>query len=261
MGLETIETVTDGGQETAFTLTVDGEAVPAVIWSPAGARGPRPLVLMAHGASQHKRTEGLVARARRYAQAFGYATLSTDAPGHGERIDPAEAEAIARDVRARVTGGAQEKPGPSPIFKTMRERVRRIVPEWQAALDVAQSLPFIGSGQPVGFWGLSTGSVLGVPFVAAEKRVTCAVFGLAGARAKDEAVLAAARSITVPIEFTFQWDDAIAARETGLGLYDAFGSAEKSMHINPGGHGQIPPHENASWEAFFQRHLGPVSGA
>ena len=48
-----------------------------------------------------------------------------------------------------------------------------------------------------------------------------------------------------PIEFAFQWDDAVAAREAGLALFDAFGSTEKTMHINPGPHGGIPRFQEA----------------
>ena len=165
----------------------------------------------------------------------------------------------ARDLAQRVQGTGGGRPGPSPIFKTMGERARRIVPEWRAALDAAQSLSFVGAGGPVGYWGLSMGLVLGVPFVAAEPRVTCAVFGLGGVRPKDEAFAEAARRITCPVEFTFQWDDAVAARETGLALFDAFGSAKKTMHVNPGAHGAIPPFESQSWEAFFRRHLGAAT--
>jgi dienelactone hydrolase len=257
MGMTTIrsETSDAGVTERLFDVTVEEERIPAVLWTPQGAPGPRPLMLMGHGASQHKKTESLAARARHYALRHGWATLSIDAMGHGERITPDEAEVMARDVVARVRG-AGEKSGPSPIFKTMKERARRIVPEWRAALDAAQALDAVGAGRPIGYWGLSMGAVLGVPFVAAEPRVTCAVFGLAGVRAKDEAFLAAARSITIPVQFTFQWDDAIASRETGLALFDALGSAEKTMHVNPGGHGAIPSFENAAWEAFFLRHLG-----
>jgi hypothetical protein len=85
------------------------------------------------------------------------------------------------------------------------------------------------------------------------------VFGLGGVRPKDLAFAEAARSITIPLQFTFQWDDAVASRETGLALFDAFGSAEKTMHINPGGHGEIPDFEHEAWEAFFRRHLGALS--
>jgi dienelactone hydrolase len=247
----------DGVAEYDFDVTVDGERIPAVIWAPAGATSPRPIVLMGHGGSQHKKTETLAARAHRYAREFGWATLSIDALGHGERADPETAKAMADDLMARVRGRVGgERPGPSPIFKTMGERARRIVPEWRAALDAAQTLPFVDAGGPVGYWGLSMGLVLGVPYVATDPRVTCAVFGLGGGRAKDVAFAEAARAIAIPILFIFQWDDAVAPREGGLALFDAFGSAEKSMHINPGAHGEIPAFEYAAWDAFFLRHLG-----
>ena len=39
-------------------------------------------------------------------------------------------------------------------------------------------------------------------------------------------------------------------------LFEAFGSKEKTMHVNPGGHMEIPNFEGASWERFYLRHLG-----
>ena len=59
----TQERAEDGGViRRSFELSVDGQTVPAVIWSPEGAKGPRPLMLMGHGGSQHKKTAGIVAR-------------------------------------------------------------------------------------------------------------------------------------------------------------------------------------------------------
>jgi fermentation-respiration switch protein FrsA (DUF1100 family) len=58
----------------------------------------------------------------------------------------------------------------------------------------------------------------------------------------------------------FQWDDELIGREHGLALYDAFGSAQKTMHINPGGHIEMPPFERDAVEAFFGRHLGRPPG-
>jgi len=243
----------------SFALEVAGETVPAVIWAPEGAEGPRPLVLMGHGGSQHKKTPGISARARQYAQRLGYATLAIDAPGHGDRISRQEAVALMREVGARVRG---ETPSEftSERLKAMGQRTRQAVPEWKAALDAAQGFDFVGEGGPVGYWGVSMGTATGVPFVAGEPRITAAVFGLAGLRG-DEAFEAAARAITIPVEFVFQWEDAVATRERGLALFNAFGSAEKSMHINPGGHMDIPDFEGASWERFFARHLGGAHAA
>ncbi len=253
----TRERTTDGVTERLFDLTVAGERVPAVIWAPEGAKGPRPLILMGHGGSQHKKIGTLAARARQYAQRLGYATLAIDAPGHGDRISREEAERLAKEVGERVRGIGGNTGGPSAeMLKTMAERTKRAVPEWKAALDLAQSFDFVGSNGPVGYWGVSMGTAIGVPFVASEPRIKCAVLGLAGLRAGQTAFEQAANAIQIPIEYVFQWEDAVAPRESGIALFNAFGSKEKSMHINPGAHVEIPNFEGASWQAFFARHLG-----
>jgi len=114
-----------------------------------------------------------------------------------------------------------------------------------------QELEYVGAGGSVGFSGMSMGTGLGVPFVAAEPRITAAVFGLAGG---DTLAEAAAR-ITVPVEFALQWDDEMVPRELGLALFDAFASGEKTLHANPGGHGGVPAFELESSQRFFTRHL------
>jgi dienelactone hydrolase len=256
----TDERAEHGVTRRSFEVVAAAETIPAVIWAPEGAQGPRPLVLMGHGGSQHKKTPTLSARARGYARHLGYATLAIDAPGHGDRISRAEAEALAQDVGARVRGEVAVGWTPERL-RQMAERTRRAVPEWKAALDAAQDLDFVGRGGPVGYWGVSMGTAIGVPFVAEEPRITAAVFGLAGLRPDATEMAAAARKITIPVEFVFQWDDAVAPREHGIALFDAFASKEKSMHINPGGHMDIPAFEGDSWERFFLRHLGPVDAA
>jgi pimeloyl-ACP methyl ester carboxylesterase len=244
----------DGVTRRSFDLTVASQKVPAVIWAPENASGARSLILMGHGGSQHKKTPGIRARAAQYAQRLGYATLAIDAPGHGDRISREQAEAVGRDTLARVTG--QVSTGWTPErLKMMAERTRQAVPEWKAALDAAQGFDFVGADGPVGYWGVSMGTAIGVPFVANEPRITCAVLGLAGLRPGASDFEAAAKAITCPVEFVFQWDDAVAEREHGLALFNALGSAEKTLHVNPGGHMEIPNFEGASWERFFARHL------
>jgi dienelactone hydrolase len=245
----------DGVTRRSFEVTVADETVPAVIWAPAGAKGPRPLVLMGHGGSQHKKTPTLSARARQLAQKFGYATLAIDAPGHGDRISREAAVTLARETGARVTGQVASAWTPERL-KLMAQRTASAVPEWNAALEATLGLDFVGEGGPIGYWGVSMGTAIGVPFVAQQPRITAAVFGLAGLRPGAAEFEAAARRITIPVEFVFQWDDAVATREHGIGLFNAFSSREKTMHINPGGHMDIPTFEGASWERFFVRHLG-----
>jgi hypothetical protein len=102
------------------------------------------------------------------------------------------------------------------------------------------------------------GTAIGLPFVSSEPRITAAVLGLAGLgnRPGAQAFREAARSLRIPILFIFQWDDELMNRESGLALFDAIGSEEKTMHINPGGHVGTPLFERDGYEAFFSRHLG-----
>jgi hypothetical protein len=155
-------------------------------------------------------------------------------------------------IRQRIAEGRRLGPG---VAREMAERAVKAVPEWKATLDAVQDLDEVGPDGPVGYWGVSMGTAIGVPFVASEPRITAAVFGLAGLPEGNESYQEAAASLTLPIEFVFQWDDEIVARDAGIALFDAFGSQQKTMHINPGGHVAIPPFEAASWERFFTRHL------
>ena len=45
-------------------------------------------------------------------------------------------------------------------------------------------------------------------------------------------------------------------RAASLALFDVFASAEKTLHANPGKHGEIPVFELDSALRFFTRHLG-----
>ena len=100
------------------------------------------------------------------------------------------------------------------------------------------------------------GSATGVPLAAAEPRITAAVFGLAG----HETLAEAAARVTIPLLFLLQWDDEQVPRESGLALFDAFASREKSLHANPGRHGDVPMFEVESSLRFLGRNLSPGDG-
>ncbi len=240
----TSETTSNGVSEHLFTTLDD---IPGVLWSPAGAAGSRPLVLLGHGGGQHKKAQGMVARADRYVTACGFAVAAIDAPGHGDRPRTEQDKRFAAGIRERMAAG--EPIGPH-IARYNTERAARAVPEWQATLDALQELDCIGAGGPVGFWGVSMGSAIGVPFAAAEPRITAAVFGLAG----HENLAEAAARVTVPVEYLLQWDDELVPRDSGLALFGAFASREKTLHANPGRHAGVPAFELDSSERFFTRH-------
>ncbi|MFE3217698.1 dienelactone hydrolase family protein [Streptomyces antimycoticus] len=240
----TSETSSDGVREQLFVL---GE-IPGVLWTPEGAAGTRPLILMGHGGGQHKKAPDILTRARRYVAECGFAVAAVDVPGHGDRPVVEEYDRIATGNRARVAAGEEL----APLIAGFQALVaRQTVPEWRAVLDAVRLLEHVGPG-PVGYWGVSLGCGLGVPFVAAEPRVRAAVLGLGGALASA----GDAARITVPVEFLVQWDDERVPRAEGLALFDALASTEKTLHANPGGHGDVPAFELDSALRFFARHLG-----
>ncbi len=106
----TSEATEKGVTERDFELTAAGERVPGVIWAPEGTRGPRPLLLVGHGGTQHKRVDTVVARARTFVRHLGYAVVAIDAPGHGDRVTPEVAERAAVLRRALAAGEAPVTP-------------------------------------------------------------------------------------------------------------------------------------------------------
>ncbi|GAB2863012.1 hypothetical protein GCM10027176_76070 [Actinoallomurus bryophytorum] len=229
-------------------FTVDG--VPGVLWSPASNAADRaPLILMAHGGGNHKKHPAMSGRARRLVTGCGFHVAVIDAPGHGDRPRTAHDEAeIAELFRARAAGEPE-----GPIVVRYNDHLAKLaVPEYQAALDSLQELPEIGTGGPVGFWGINMGTAIGIPFVAIEPRITAAVFG----QHWPDVLAEKAKQITIPIEFDMQWDDEHISREEGLALFDAFASKEKSLHVNSGRHKELPRFEVDSAARFFVRHFG-----
>ncbi len=241
------ETTSDHVSERLFVL---GD-IHGVLWAPATAAGRRPLVLLGHGGGQHKKAPGLARRAHHYVTACGFAVAAIDAPGHGDRPQAGEHQRLVASIRERAAAG--EPVGPlMPGYNAAM--AAWAVPEWRATLDALQRLDHIGTDGPVGYWGLSMGGAIGVPFAAAEPRITAAVFGLV----RSDGLTEAATKITIPVEFLLQWDDEMVPRESGLALFDAFASAEKTLHASPGGHRDVPHFELESSARFFARHL--VSG-
>ncbi|MDN3354237.1 alpha/beta hydrolase [Actinomadura sp. DC4] len=248
----TTETSSAGVVERDFTV---GE-VPGVLWSPVSGSKNAPLILLGHTGGLDKRTPGILARARRYVTDRGFTVAAIDAPGHGDR------PRTAQDERARIAI-PQARAAGEPIGPIIAEYnaalAERAVPDWQATLDALQALPEIGAEAPIGYGGTTLGTVIGLSLAAVEPRITAAVFG---APLVYEALTEAARLVTIPILFLLPWDDAEIDRRSGLALFDALASEEKTLHANPGGHHQIPRFEIEHEVGFYARHLGrPATSA
>ena len=238
----TSKTSSDGVTEQFFTL----DEIPGVLWTPEGASGSRPLILLGHGGGQHKTAPATVSRGRRMA-ARGFAVVAIDAPNHGDRPQDEEFGRIAAEMRAGLAAG--ENPG--ALVAGMHDYLAsQAVADWQAVLTAVQCLDQVGAGA-VGYCGMSMGCGLGIPLIAAEPRIRAAVLGLLGVHGLAED----AARITVPVQFLLQWDDQMVRRDQGLALFDALASAQKTLHANPGGHGDVPSFEVDSSLRFFTRHL------
>ncbi|MEU6814590.1 alpha/beta hydrolase [Streptomyces sp. NPDC046860] len=241
----TTESSSDGMTGRDFLL---GD-IPGVLWSPDPAGAPAPLVLMGHGGGAHKKHRAMVGRAHLLVKDCGFHAAVLDAPGHGDRPRTALDE---RDIAALRTAQAAGEPE-SPVVVPYNARLaEQAVPEYRALLDALRELPEIGAEGPVGYVGMGLGMAIGVPLVAAEPRITAAVFGMAW----PDALFDAARRISVPVEFDVQWDDERVPRESALALFDAFASKEKTLHANAGTHVAWPLFEAESATRFFARHLG-----
>lgn len=228
----------DGVLEREFTL---GE-IPGTLWTPASA--PAPLILMAHNNGLPKREPRLVARARTSA-AYGYAVATIDTAGCGDRPRSAADEQVRTELRRAMQAGEPV----DEIFESLvGPLVEKAVPEWRTTLDALLALPEIDG--PVGYSGWTA---VGIRLAVAEPRIAAAGFFAGGyvPRAQREE----APQVNIPLLILLQWDDEGNPRQRALDLYDAFGTKEKTLHANMGGHTGTPWFEAEDAHRFFARHL------
>jgi len=227
--------------ERSFRAQAGGREVPGVLWLPAAATGAVPLVLIGHGGSQHKGSAGPRDLAGLLVRDHGFAAAAIDGPVHGERrsdggVDPA---AVFAEHRADI-----EHPG----------SLATMAADWHVALDLLLGMSDWTVG-PVGYWGLSMGTLYGLPFLAGEDRVQAAVLGLWGSAgtAPDTWVglASAASAVRCPLLFLAQLQDQLFAPAGVLELFSELASRDKRMHINVGLHGEVPAHEHAGAVMFL----------
>ncbi len=219
-----------GARERRFTVARgEGREVPGVLWTPAGGTGPWPLALIGHGASGSK-DEGYVATiGRRLAAGHRVAAAAVDGPVHGARRRDRNASPML--VMAQF---AQLWAGDGDAMTDA------MVADWRAVLDALTALPELAAG-PVGWWGLSMGTIIGLPFVAGDSRIDVAVLGLMGLTGPTrERIGRDAPRVRCPVLFLAQWDDEMFPHADALALWELLGTGDKRLHIHPGTHGALP---------------------
>lgn len=237
----------DGGLlERRFDL----DQVPGILWTPAvTASAPVPLILLGHPGDLHRMHPRLLDRARQ-ATAQGFAAVAVELPGSGERSPIAALEQARADLRRAIAAG--ERPPADVVDRLVLPLVEQAAAEWRTCLDAALALPEIAG--PV---ALSGGVIaLGVRMALVEPRIVAA--GLFAGSHVPRSILEEARRVTIPVHVLLQWDDRDNDRQAALDLFDAFGSAEKTLQANLGGHTGVPAYAAEDAARFFARHLRPV---
>ena len=232
----------DGVLEREFTL---GE-IPGILWTPGPASAPAPLILLGHPGGLDKMYPRLVSRAR-HSAAVGFAAATIELPWSGNGPRSAAAEEARTDLRRALAAG--ERVDDEIVDRLVLPLVEEAVPEWRAALDALLGLPEIAG--PVGFAG---GVIaIGIRMAVVEPRISAAVL-FAGSYVPRTMFDEAGR-VTIPLQLLLQWDDEGNDRRMALDLFDAFGSKEKTLHANMGGHTGVPSFEGDDGNRFFARHL------
>ncbi|WP_181696647.1 alpha/beta hydrolase [Nocardia sp. GTS18] len=221
--------------------------IPGFLWTPVSVTMPLPLILVGPPPIGLRNAYPRLLARVRSTVAAGYAAATIELPGSGDRPRSAAAVQALADLRQALAAGG-------PVDDEIVDRlilplVDEAVPEWQAALDALLALPEIGG--PVGYSGgvISIGTRLAV----VEPRIAAAVL-FAGSFV-PRAILEEARNVRIPLHVLLQWDDEGNDRQRSLDLFDAFGSEEKALNANMGGHIGVPPYAGAEAGRFFTRHL------
>lgn len=229
--------------ERAFELDRAGHAVPGLAWQPTHSRGRSPVVLLGHGGSGHKRSAKMLKMAHIFAGEFGWWAVAIDGPAHGGRSGPGDADAAYRQM--------WQRPGV----------VEGMIDDWRATLDAVCALDDIDPAR-VGYWGVSMGTMFGIPLVANEPRIKAAVLGKAGMRGPsvvrsgiDAHFRVHAPKLGLPLLFTMQWDDERFDRDGQLELFDLLPAADKRLHAYPGQHSLDGPEGLEVTAAFLRRYL------
>jgi pimeloyl-ACP methyl ester carboxylesterase len=224
----------NGMLERGFNLDVQGHQVPGVYWTPTG--GSDRLVMLGHGGTTHKKVDYIVEVAQLLC-ARGIAAMAIDGPGHGERSTGDWGSDPNGFAKAWHEGGGTDT----------------VLADWRAALDFME----VEEGaRPTGWWGLSMGTMMGLPVTATDDRVRVALLGLMGSWGPNsDDLIRLAPQVTCPVRFLVQWDDEIVPRDACIEMFGILGSKKKTLHANPGVHQAVPQFEVQGSVDYLDRHL------
>lgn len=214
-----------------FRLETPDRLITGALWLPEDPTPDTPLILCGHGASGDRYQAPIPHLAKRF-RAIGAGTLALDGPVHGLRqVGPGGRAALAE---------AFQRPALTD----------EMVSDWLVTLAAVRETTGL-DGNPLAYFGLSMGSIFGIPTLAAAAangiEFRASVLGLAGTSGAvgflGERLADDAASVSHPVLFLMQLEDELFDREGYLALFDAIGSTDKRIHANPGLHPEIPTEE------------------
>lgn len=220
-----------------------GRVVTGALWTPHEAVKKGALVAFGHGASGDRYQLPIPYLAHRVTKE-GIAAVSMDGPVHGLRqVGPGGRDALGDEMRRESF-------------------VDDMVSDWNATI-AATTEHLDAPTTRFGYFGLSMGSIFGIPTLASRSRsgevVTAATLGLlgtSGAVARMRArLLKDASHITCPTFFIMQLEDELFPRDGYLELFDAISAKDKRLHANPGLHPEVTQEEIDFSLQFLLTHL------
>ena len=235
------DTVEDGIRLREFTIDGGPRPVTGALWHGADGATGSALVCFGHGASGDRFQQPIPWLVAELVGGCGFAAMAIDGPVHGRR---------------KVGDGARKTFWPEWQREGTVDDMNR---DWEVAIDFARSQAETGAG-PIGYWGLSMGTIYGAPLVASDQRITAAVLGLMGISGPDHyrpTITAAARNITVPVLFIMQLEDELFSRDECLALFDELATTDKRLHASSGGHVAVPMEELHQSATFLADRLAP----
>lgn len=213
------------------------------LWIPNGSIQSDTLMAFGHGASGTRYQLPIPYLARKFAKE-GIVSLSMDGPVHG--------------LRQKGEGG---RPALSQEMRRSN-MIEDMVVDWRAAVEVSESRIGFNTNK-FGYFGLSMGSIFGIPYLAKRKQenepVSVATLGLLGTTGAvsglADRLKSDASSISAPTLFLMQLEDELFPRDGYLELFDALASDNKRLHANPGLHPAVPAEEMDFCVKFVLDHL------
>lgn len=222
----------DGNSTREFIIEPgDHRKVTGALWLPgegSDAVQSDTLMLFGHGASGDRYQAPICHLAKRFVSEARVPVLSLDGPVHGLRqVGPGGRQAFGQEYQRA-------------------ECIDDMVTDWNIAIEEVKALADLNISK-LAYFGLSMGSIFGIPLIADRNDVVVATLGLVGASGAvtthAERLLKDAGNISCPLLFLMQLEDELFGREGYLKVFDNFPSKNKRLHANPGLHPEIPAEE------------------